>query len=101
MQTNWIGRSEGAEIRFTTQTSEINHREHGEHGRQKRGQKSGKNGNAARSQQTREGAATAEGASLAENSVSSLPNAASSELEALSPSASVYIPVFTTRPAPT
>src|SRR5258708_7796349 len=98
MQTNWIGRSEGAEIRFTTQTSEINHREHGEHGRQKRGQKSGKNGNAARSQQTREGAATAEGASLSENSVSSLPNSVSSVLESRSASASVEIPVFTTRP---
>src|SRR5258708_35804246 len=39
MQTNWIGRSEGAEIRFTARIPEADHRAHGERREQKRRRK--------------------------------------------------------------
>jgi leucyl-tRNA synthetase len=83
MQTNWIGRSEGAEIRFTAQIPEIHH---GEHGGQMRGRKTGKNGNAARSPRTRK---TENAAETATSPASSMVGPRSETVE---------IPVFTTRP---
>ncbi len=81
MQTNWIGRSEGAEIRFTARIPATDHGGDGALASPREKRKSGKNGNGATT------TASAKTRKAAETATSS--GAASTTVE---------IPVFTTRP---
>ncbi len=82
MQTNWIGRSEGAEIRFTARIPEADHRARGDRREQKRQRKDG--GAPAKAVTS-----TAASHEASTSSVSSVVDSSAEE---------VAIPVFTTRP---
>src|SRR5262249_44236608 len=87
MQTNWIGRSEGAEIRFKARIPAI-HR--GERGEEKRGRR--------KHTKTAESESAAETAPLPASSSMSSASSAFSVSSAVKQYEDVEIPVFTTRP---
>jgi leucyl-tRNA synthetase len=96
MQTNWIGKSEGAEIRFRAEVPEINRPEINRRGRRDRGGDAeiGTKGNSVASSSATEASAAESPSS--QTSATSASSSASSAFQ--SGSEVVEIPVFTTRP---